>query len=253
MKFKVKVNSKVKTVLILAMVLGLIAFAERMKEQVVVRDIKMDIRNVADNHFVDEQDIMKLMEANEANVIGVNIETLSFKAIEDKIRRNPFIRDAELYSDLKGNVTVKVDLRRPIARIVQPDGADGYIAEDGTIMPVSDRFSSRVILLSGAVRKLLVLQNLFDEPQGERLMSLLKRIHGDEFWNAQIAELSLDEKGRITFYTQVGDERIEFGRPEEIDEKLKKLEIFYKEVLPRVGWNKYDRVNLEYEGQIVAE
>ncbi len=253
MKFKVKVNSKVKTVLILAMVLGLIAFAERMKEQVVVRDIKMDIRNVADNHFVDEQDIMKLMEANEANVIGVNIETLSFKAIEDKIRRNPFIRDAELYSDLKGNVTVKVDLRRPIARIVQPDGADGYIAEDGTIMPVSDRFSSRVVLLSGAVRKLLVLQNLFDEPQGERLMSLLKRIHGDEFWNAQIAELSLDEKGRITFYTQVGDERIEFGRPEEIDEKLKKLEIFYKEVLPRVGWNKYDRVNLEYEGQIVAE
>jgi cell division protein FtsQ len=51
----------------------------------------------------------------------------------------------------------------------------------------------------------------------------------------------------------VGDERIEFGRPEDVEVKLKKLMIFYKEIMPRMGWNKYDRVNLEYEGQIVAE
>jgi len=58
---------------------------------------------------------------------------------------------------------------------------------------------------------------------------------------------------RITIFPQVGDERIEFGKPDDVQEKFRKLMIFYKEILPRMGWNKYDRVNLEYEGQIVTE
>ena len=37
----------------------------------------------------------------------------------------------------------------PIARIIQNYGPNGYIASDGTIMPVSDKFSSRVVLISG--------------------------------------------------------------------------------------------------------
>ena len=52
---------------------------------------------------------------------------------------------------------------------------------------------------------------------------------------------------------QVGDERIEFGLPVNEEVKLRKLRIFYKEILPKTGWNQYKRVNLEYEGQIVAE
>jgi cell division protein FtsQ len=40
---------------------------------------------------------------------------------------------------------------------------------------------------------------------------------------------------RITIYPQVVDERIEFGRPDEVDTKLKKLMIFYKEDLVADG------------------
>ena len=35
--------------------------------------------------------------------------------------------------------------------------------------------------------------------------------------------------------------------------KLAKLMTFYKEVLPQKGWTKYQRVNLKYEGQVIAE
>ena len=54
-------------------------------------------------------------------------------------------------------------------------------------------------------------------------------------------------------FPQVGDERIELGTPDDLETKFRKLKIFYKEVLPSVGWNKYDRINVEYEGQVVAE
>jgi cell division protein FtsQ len=159
-----------------------------------------------------------------------------------------------MYSDLKGNLVARVELRRPVARLVRNDGPDGYIAEDGTIMPVSEKFTARVLLVTGPyVKKLLQQSDLTASEEGKQLLELITLIREDDFWNAQIAQLDVNHKGRITFLTQVGDERIEFGYAETPEVKLKKLMIFYKEILPRVGWNKYKRVNLEYEGQIVAE
>ena len=84
-------------------------------------------------------------------------------------------------------------------------------------------------------------------------MQVINTIRTNEFWNAQIAQMDIDSKGNITLFPQVGDLRIEFGQPINEKTKLKKLMILYKEILPRVGWNKYKRVNLEYEGQLVAE
>jgi cell division protein FtsQ len=254
MKLKINIRRELKIAGVLVVLFGLIAFAERMKGDIAVRDIEIKLENISENHFLDEADIADLMDLDNENIKGARIDKLNFKAIERKIKLDPYVKDAELYSDLKGNITVKAKLRRPVARIMRNDGPDGYIAEDGTIMPVSDKYSSRVILLSGSfVRQLLKQQNMFDSEEGKQLMAILDVIDEDDFLNAQITELDMDSKGRITFIPQVGDERIEFGKPENLEVKFSKLRIFYKEIIPRVGWNKYKRVNLEYEGQIVAE
>lgn len=254
MKYKINIRRELKIGAVLVAVFGLIAFTERMKGEIAVRDIQIRIDNIHENHYVEEQDVINLMDMNQDNLRGASIAKLNFKAIEKKIKVDPYIQDAELYSDLKGNLTVNVKLRRPIARIVRNDGPDGYVAEDGTIMPVSEKFTSRVILLSGPfVRQLLRQQNMHETEEGKQIMEMLAMIDGDDFWKAQITELDIDSKARIVLFPQVGDEKIEFGRPDNLEMKFRKLRIFYKEVLPRVGWNKYNRVNLEYEGQIVAE
>jgi cell division protein FtsQ len=254
MKYKINIKRELKIGAVLVAVFGLIAFTERMKGEIAVGDIQIKIENIHENHYVEEQDVINLMDMNHENLRGASIEKLNFKAIEKKIKVDPYIQDAQLYSDLKGNLTVNVKLRRPIARIVRNDGPDGYVAEDGTIMPVSEKFTSRVILLSGPfVRQLLRQQNMHETEEGKQIMEMLAMIGDDDFWKAQITELDIDSKARIVLFPQVGDEKIEFGRPDNLEVKFRKLRIFYKEVLPRVGWNKYSRVNLEYEGQIVAE
>jgi cell division protein FtsQ len=254
MKYKINIRRELKIGAVLVAVFGLIAFTERMKGEVAVGDIQVRIENIHENHFVEERDVMALMEMDHENLKGSSINKLNFKAIEKKIKIDPYIKDAELYSDLKGNLTVNVRLRRPLARIVRNDGPDGYVAEDGTIMPVSEKFTSRVILLSGPfVRQLLRQQNMQETEEGKQVMEMLALIDEDEFWKAQITELDIDSKAKIVLFPQVGDEKIEFGKPDNLEMKFKKLKIFYKEVLPRVGWNKYKRVNLEYEGQIIAE
>jgi cell division protein FtsQ len=84
-------------------------------------------------------------------------------------------------------------------------------------------------------------------------MALLVRLHEDAFWQAQIAQLDIAANGEINMIPQVGGQLIEFGQPVEVETKLKKLGIFFTRILPTRGWNRYHRVNVEYQNQIVAE
>lgn len=254
MKFKFNPGREIKIAGALLVLFALIAFTERMKDDVTVSEVRISIDNIYENHYLDEKDVLKLMRLNTENLRGASLSKLNFSEIEERIKQSPYVSDAELYSDLKGNIMVNVSLRRPLARIVQSDGPDAYIGEDGTIMPVSGKFHSRVVLVSGAfVPHFVKLDNVKQIEQGEQLMGMINTIHEDAFWNAQVAQIDMDRKGKAVLYTQVGDETIEFGEPLDLETKFRKLKIFYKEILPRVGWNKYDRINVEYEGQVVAE
>ena len=254
MKFKFNIRRELKIVAVLVVLFALIAFTERMKDEVTVSEVQISIENIHENHYLDEKDVLRLMRLNTENLRGANLSNVNFSEIESRIRQSPYVDDAELYSDLKGNIMVNVSLRRPLARIVQSDGPDAYIGEDGTIMPVSEKFFTRVMLVSGEfVPRFLKLDNVTEIEEGKQLMHMLNTIREDAFWSAQIAQIDLNRKGKAVLYPQVGDETIEFGKPEDLHAKFKKLKIFYKEILPRVGWNKYDRINVEYQGQVVAE
>ena len=254
MKFKFNIRREVKIVLSLAVLMFLIAFSERKQSHVAIKDVHVEIENIHENHFIDEDDVMRLMQLKHENLRGADIEHMRFRELERKIKRNKFVHDADLYSDLKGNMVVEVQLRRPLARLVRNDGPDGYIAEDGTIMPVSEKFTARVVLISGSFAKnILTKENLNELEEGRQLMEMLERMREDDFLRAQVAQLDIDTQANITLYPQVGGQMVEFGKPEDIEVKFKKLKIFYKHILPQKGWNRYSRVNLEYEGQIVAE
>lgn len=254
MKFKFNIKRELKIIGALAVAAGIIAFTEGRQENIVVGDVRVKIENMQENHFLDEQDIVSIMEFDKVAMKGASFSEVNMREVERKIRKQPFVKDAQLYSDLKGNITVRASLRRPVARIVRNDGPDGYIAEDGTIMPVSDKFTSRVVLVSGSyVPALLNQKSLTETEDGQKLMDVILKIRDDDFWSAQIAQVDINKKMKITLLPQVGNERIEFGMPDRLEQKFDKLMLFYKEILPRMGWNKYTRVNLEYSGQIVAE
>jgi cell division protein FtsQ len=254
MKWKLSIRREIKVATALLVISFLIAFSERKQGGSVCNDIVIDLDNLHENHFLDEADVMKLVESSGQPIKGTGIDRIDLKQIEHKLKYDKHIRDAELYGDLKGNLVVNVELRRPIARIVQSDAPDAYIAEDGVIMPVSEKYSSRVVLISGTfVKRLLEDEDLTKSDEGKQLKEMIEFINADDFWKAQIAQLDINSNGKITIYPQVTGQRIEFGSVENFEAKFKKLMIFYKEILPQRGWTKYDRVNLEYEGQIIAE
>ncbi len=254
MKFKLNIRKEIRIGVALIGLSFLIAFSERKQGGALCKDIIVEIENINDNHFLDEEDILRLVETSGQSIKGIGLARINLKAIETKLKYDKHIKEAELFGDHKGNLIVSIDLRRPIARIVQEDAPDAYISEEGIIMGVSDKFTSRVMIISGRfVKELLEKGDLMKFEEGRVLMEMIEFITVDPFWKAQIAQMDINNHGEITLYPQVTGQLVEFGTPDNFESKFRKLLVFYKEVLPQKGWTRYERVNLKYEGQVIAE
>lgn len=254
MKWKLNIRNEVKIAVAIAGLFLLIAFGERKQSGVVCKNIVIDLENTNENHFLDEGDVLKIIESSGESIIGKHIEEINLRSLERKLESDMHISNAEIFGDVKGNLTVNVNLRRPIARLIRSDGPDAYVAEDGKVMETSEKYSARIILISGTVvKELMDKGDLLITEEGEQLMNMIEFINADLFWKAQVAQLDFNKAGKVFIYPQVTGQIVEFGKLENIELKFRKLMIFYKEILPQMGWTKYDRINVEYEGQVIAE
>jgi len=242
------------TVLGITTTMLLIGFVNKGNDRNVCNKVVITIDNQLNNHFIDDNDIMSMLTNGYTEVVeGAPYKDINVRSLENRVNNNSYVQEAEVYRDLKGNLLVNVLLRRPIARVVQHDGPDAYIAEDGAILPVSDKFSSRVLLISGSASKEIgSLDNIYDTNYSQ-LFELINHINVDNFWKAQIAQVVIQDNGEIKLLPQVTKQYIEFGDLNHLENKFSRLKIFYKEILPRKGWNTYSRVNVKYKNQIICE
>ena len=99
----------------------------------------------------------------------------------------------------------------------------------------------------------IIYVNICEDEFGSQLLDLLIFIDKNHFWKAQIAQVMVDTRHELTLMPQVTKQMILFGQSTEIESKFKKLEVFYREVAPKKGWNTYNYVNLKYTNQIVCK
>ncbi|MEJ0057824.1 MAG: hypothetical protein WDN75_20555 [Bacteroidota bacterium] len=84
MKLSWNFRKEFKIVLALVGLSFLIAFSERKQGGALCKDIVVDIENINDNHFLDEADILHLVEASGQSIKGTSIARINLKAIEKK-------------------------------------------------------------------------------------------------------------------------------------------------------------------------
>ena len=249
-----KIWKPVRALIIVVFSLGLISFVNNKQAGTCCSSVEVHIKNQLKNYFINEADIMSIItDKGTKQIVGTPFSELSLKTLETKLYASSYIQHAEVFRDIKGSLMINIDQSRPIARMISSRMKDRYIGADGTILPLSDRYTARVVLIDGAFADNLKTQNIHDIPAGKGVMKLLRFINRDEFWRAQIAQLHIDKKGHIQMLTQVSKQIVDFGRPENIEQKFRNLKIFYKEILPAKGWNSYKKVSVKFKDQIVCE
>ncbi|GGZ36189.1 hypothetical protein GCM10007049_31920 [Echinicola pacifica] len=236
--------------LVLAVFIG---FVEKKGAERRYHGLNVKVHGISDVYFVEEEEISQmLMQAFPGLSEGEQLDNIPLRKLEEKVESHPFVKNAEVYKDLKGDVTVTIDQYRPIARITRALAADGYISSEGLVLPTSPHYTSRVLIIEGAkADELLAARDLNLDYQN--LLDLVYFIDQHEFWKAQISSIEVGRKGDIKLYQQVGRQVIEFGQAVDIEEKFNRISLFYEKIIPQKGWDAYSKVNVKFKDQIICE
>ena len=233
----------------------MISFVEKREVGYRMDDIDVEIENAYENFFIDETDVMSLIMENEGDsILGDRYGRVSLKAIEQRIESHSFVKDAEVFRDLKGHLVVKARQNKPVARLISNRGESAYIGEDGDLLPVSPKYTARVPVVTGNyVSKMLDLVNVNEREEDTDIFEMINHINADKFWTMQIGQIVIDSSDDIVMFPQVGNQRLEIGDGKNIENKFKNLKIFFKEIMPTKGWNTYKRVNVAFKDQIICD
>ncbi|NOU60090.1 cell division protein FtsQ/DivIB [Marinifilum caeruleilacunae] len=236
---------KITVILIWISLLGYLlvsfSFVNEKKDAIVLHDIKVKIKDSIDSGFVSNKDVEKIVKKQYPDWEGNSVYAINKEILEEKINQVPYVKKSEVYSSLTGNLVVEIHQRNPIVRVLH--GRGYYIDEEGKKMPLSRKFTSRVLVVSGAVNEQLIKEELFD---------LVKFITNDEFWRSQITQIYVTSGKEYILVPRVGAHKIELGRIDNYQKKFKKLYALYTDGFTKTGWNKYKRINLKYENQVVC-
>ena len=105
---------------------------------------------------------------------------------------------------------------------------------------------------SGAIN-LYNRKDVFIGGRDKYFIEVIDFINENPFWKAQIAQIDITNNGELILYPQVTKQYVEFGTVENMRVKFKRLKMFYKNILPQQGWNKYSRISLKFKDQIICE
>lgn len=252
-------NPKLKYVIFAAccttFLVALAWMAEVRQREKTCQKVAVRIENDYNNYFISTKEVEDIITVGGTdNPEGLKKEEFSLRDLELRIKSHKFVKNAQVFRDHAGNVNVSIEQSRPIARIIRGNSfGDRYLDEEGNLLPLSDRYTARVLPVTGPKLVTNTRKDFFQDSTGLAYLSLIRYIEQDAFWNAQIAQMYIDGRGKVILMPQVGDQNIEFGRPEDIERKFRKLMIFYKKILPNVGWDKYSRINVEFNDQIICE
>jgi hypothetical protein len=90
----------------------------------------------------------------------------------------------------------------------------------------------------------------------ERLVAFVNMVQNDSFWGAEIVQIEADTTSlgaiSLLLIPRSGDFVVNFGTLDNTVEKLNKLRTFYDNGLSRLGWERYKRIDVRYNKQVIC-
>jgi cell division protein FtsQ len=247
-----------KVLMVMVSITGIAAFvvlltsAINKQAEIVCTGINVNVDYESGLSFITKKEVAdKVVYVSGDSLHNKKIASLNLKSIESILERQPYIDSAEAFFNQQLQLMVKVKQKRPILRIINNDGVSYYLSDKAETMPLSNSFTPRVPVVIGFVQKYTDAKQ--DSITRFGLWKLITAIEKDTFLHALTDQVNVLENGEIEIIPAMGNFTILFGKPQvKTNDKLKNIKTFYKEALPRVGWEKYKSINVKFENQVVC-
>ena len=192
--------------------------------------VELRVKQSDSSKFVDEKEVEDMLKNAHVYPKGMLMKDVDTKRIEETVRSNEFVSDVECYKSSNGKLCIQVEQRVPVMFVVP-----------------GRNYAINLVTASGKID---------NKYASTRLADFGQYLQTDAFWNNQIEQIYVqkDRKGEpvIELVPRVGNNIIYLGSIDDYQKKLHKLKIFYEKAIGTVGWEKYARVDLEYDNQIIC-
>ena len=237
-----------------------LGFVNISNNQTIFSQPIINIDYETENRFINENDILSQI-LNKEDTGTLLLNHFNVTHLEEKLDNNHSIKDVHVHKTIDGKLVINVKQRRPIVRIFSRNESY-YIDEEGNLMPLSSKYTARLLVVSGSLnepfgkRYRFNYDNLNDTLTEKTLLDDIYKIahyiDNSEFWKAQIEQIHVNKVYEFELVPKVGNHKIVLGGVENLDGKFEKLMIFYKKGLNKTGWNEYSEINLKYKNQVVC-
>lgn len=245
-----KVLQFLVTIIVTAGCIVAISSASKLEDGKFINNIDIQIRNERKCRFIDKGEVLDiLVNSRHADIKHIPVSKLDLHSMEQIVSTNPWVANAEIYVDNVHDLHVNLTQRVPVARVFEEDGNSYYLDTALKAMPLSDRY----IYYTTVVTNVPVVK---DDSAGialrAQVLEVVRFVENSNFWKAQVSQIIMLPDSTFELVPVLGHQRILLGDTSMLGEKFGNLYAFYKNVSNRIGWDKYDVIDLRYKGQVVA-
>ena len=224
------------------LLLAITAFNHPIERDMTCRDVQVTIEGNATGGFLTPADICRMLTEQELYPVGKRLTDVNLRAIEERLEAQELIERVEAYKTQSGNVKISISERVPVMRVMA-NGQDYYVDRDG-----------KALMNTGYVCNLIIATGSISQAYASRVLAPIGRIiMADDFWRNQIEQINVLPDSTVEIVPRVGGHIIYIGQPIGVTKKLERLRKFYRYGLSQAGWNKYSRISVEFNNQIVCK
>ena len=235
---KMKNKWRILKILVTVVIFGfLLSFSLKRFNEKPLDDISVKMSDKSPVYFVDEKDIKTIVERyNTTKKVG----DIDIPSLEKNLNELPAVDSANVYLSLDGKLHLDILQRVPVFRL-NNGGKGFYVDKDGTEFPISKNYSHPCMLVSGDVKKKEYL----------KLVELIDKIDKDSFCKNYFAGIT-KENGNFNLITNEGLYKVELGDLDHIEFKIKGFKTFVEKFLVNQNPEKYSKISVKYDNQIVT-
>jgi len=240
---------------------ALVGFTSVQHQSRVCSELEFILDEDSGMFFVSKEDVDYKIKTVHDQVVGMPLSEINTSAIEEAVKQLPEVKSVAVYLTIDGKLRLNISQRKPLVRVMPKRGSGYYIDDEGKYMPLSKNYSARVLVVSGefvqryrnismsylAENDSIKQLTLFDE-----ICELAQFVEANPFWKAQIQHAYVNENQEFELIPRVGSHNIELGNTTNLPGKFERLMIFYKEGLPYSDWNRYSKISLKFDNQVVC-
>ena len=210
--------------------------------QQICKGMELVIKDSIDHGFITQKEILSLLNNKKLSPIGKEIAGINTRQLEDELSLHPLVDNVECFHTPGGRIAIEITQRLPILRVMAANGENYYIDDKAQTMPIPNS-AANVAIVTGYVDKAFACKELYEFGMF---------LQNNPLWQAQIQQINVTPAKELELVPRVGDHIIFLGKPGNYKNKFERLKTFYKKGLNEIGWNKYSRISLEFNNQIIC-